>query len=67
MKTISKYWECKGIILELHSINQKGHYRALQIGTPEIKKDLTSLQSPDNQSGEYRNRTDDLLTASQTL
>jgi len=33
------------------------------MGTPEIKKDLASLQNPDNQSGEYRNRTDDLLTA----
>lgn len=36
-------------------------------GTPDIKKDLASLQGLDNQSGEYRNRTDDLLTASQTL
>jgi len=33
------------------------------MGTPENKKDLALLQSLDNQSGEYRNRTDDLLTA----
>ena len=37
------------------------------MGTPENKKDLASLQSLDFQCGEYRNRTDDLLTASQTL
>ena len=46
---------------------KKGTQRALQMGTPEIEKDFASLQSLDNQSGEYRNRTDDLLTASQTL
>ena len=39
----------------------------LQQDTPEIKKDLTSLQSLDYQGGEYGNRTHDLLTASQTL
>jgi len=33
------------------------------MGTPEIKKDLALLQSLDFQCGEYRNRTDDLLTA----
>ena len=37
------------------------------MGTPENKKDLASLQSLDYLRGEYRNRTDDLLTASQTL
>jgi len=35
------------------------------MGTPEIKKDPALLQSLDNQSGEYRNRTDDLLTATE--
>jgi hypothetical protein len=34
------------------------------LGTLENKKDLALLQSLDNQSGKYRNRTDDLLTAS---
>jgi hypothetical protein len=29
--------------LEIHSKNLKGHSRALQMGTPENKKDLTSL------------------------
>jgi len=48
---------------KIPSKNQKGHSRALQMGTPENKKDLASLQSLNNQSGEYRNRTDDLLTA----
>jgi len=37
------------------------------MGTPENKKDLTLLQSIDNQSGEYRNRTDDLLTATDKI
>jgi len=40
----------------------KKYKRALK-GTPENKKDLALMQSLDNQSGEYRNRTDDLLTA----
>jgi hypothetical protein len=33
------------------------------MGTPENKKDHVLLQGLDNQSGKYRNRTDDLLTA----
>jgi len=32
--------------------------RALK-GTPEIKKDIASLQNLDIQSGEYRNRTNE--------
>ena len=47
-------------------ITLKKSKRALN-GTPETKKDLAAMQGLDNQSGEYRNRTDDLLTASQTL
>ena len=42
----------------------------LQNHTPEMKKDFASLQCLNNQSdksGEYRNRTDDLLTASQNI
>ena len=45
----------------------KRHSIALQTDTPAIKKDLAISQSLDFQGGEYRNRTDDLLTASQTL
>ena len=48
----------------------EGREKTLQKDSPEMKKDLALLQSLDNQiniSGEYRNRTDDLLTASQTL
>jgi hypothetical protein len=33
------------------------------MGTQENKKDHTSLWHLDNQSGKFRNRTDDLLTA----
>ena len=45
---------------------KKGTRRALQKGTPEIKKTLHRCKVLII-SGEYRNRTDDLLTASQTL
>ena len=46
----------------------EGREKTLQKDSPEMKKDLALPQSLDNQSdksGEYRNRTDDLLTASE--
>ncbi len=41
--------------------------RTLPKDTPTNKKDPANLQDLDYESGAYRNRTDDLLTASQTL
>ena len=42
--------------MESNRITLKKSKRALRMGTPENKKDLTLLQSLEIQSGEYRNR-----------
>jgi hypothetical protein len=61
-KEIAKDMVANGFKVFPHQIK-----RTPREDTPETKKDPAILQGLDYESGAYRNRTDDLLTASQTL